>query len=378
MADVWQRIGAIDFTGAPGCGTRLAQSMNICVINPNYYRSSGVTVAIRRIHEAVQPHGVRNSFISCGYGDEEEDVSWISPDRLRRLNLMSAHPLVFWRSVRQLKRLLDQWNIDMIHVHHRRLSMVLSALQPLLRRPVLYSGNLTYGFSAPFWLMSPRRAIAVTPSVRDNILSTTRTRDVEILGNPTPFPDQCPGIDLAQVSRRAVCVARLVPVKGHQTLIEAWGLLRDRGVDAELVLIGEGPLRETLEQQCKALGLGDRVVFRGYVADVAGEYARSLFAVLVSSIEGQGIVTIEAAAAGRASLLTDVDGSRDCLPQERRLPNGLPYGDAGALAEALAVWFADPAAVAEEGRRFFEFHRAVNSSQVLGLKYTEIYKRRPS
>ncbi len=196
--------------------------MNICVINPNYYRSSGVTMAIRRIHEAVQPHGIENSFISCSYGDEEEDVSWIAPDRLKHLSLMSGHPLVFWRSVRQLKHLLDAWNVDLIHVHHRRLSMLLSALRPLLRRPVLYSGNLTYGFSVPFWLVSPRRAIAVTPSVRDNILSTTRTRDVEILGNPTPFPDPCPVIDLAAVSRRAVCVARLVPVKGHETLLEDW------------------------------------------------------------------------------------------------------------------------------------------------------------
>lgn len=349
--------------------------MNICVINPNYYRSSGVTMAIRRIHEAVQPYGIENHFISCRYGDEEEDVSWMAPERLEHLALMSGRPRVFWHSVKRLKRLLDAWDIDLIHVHHRRLSMVLTALQPLLRRPVLYSGNLTYGFSTPFWLLSPRRAIAVTHSVRDNILATTRTRDIEILGNPTPFPPQCPAIDPNTVRRRAVCVARFVPVKGHATLIEAWALLRDRGIDAELVLVGEGPLRQDLEQKSQALGLGDRVVFRGYVSDVRNEYAQSLFAILVSSIEGQGIVTIEAAAAGRASLLTDVDGSRDCLPTQRRLPNALPYGDAGALAEALAIWFADPAAVAREGHAFFDFHQGLNSSKVLGRQYAVAYER---
>jgi glycosyltransferase involved in cell wall biosynthesis len=349
--------------------------MNICVINPNYYRSSGVTMAIRRIHEAVQPCGIENHFVSCQYGDEEEDLSWIPPGRIEHLGLMSAHPGVFWRSVMRLKRLLDAHSIDLIHVHHRRLSMVLTVLRPLLRRPVLYSGNLTYGFSPAFWLFSPRRAIAVTRSVKDNIVATTRTRDVVVLGNPTPFPERRPAIDLAAVRRRAVCVARFVPVKGHDTLIDAWALLRDRGIDAELVLVGEGPLRPALEEKCRKLGIADRVVFRGYVADVRSEYAQALFAILVSSIEGQGIVTIEAAAAGRPSLLTDVDGSRDCLPPGRTLPNGLPYGDAVALSDALARWFADPQAVAEEGRTFFAFHQQLNSSKVLGLGYAAAYRR---
>ncbi|HEY2254875.1 MAG TPA: glycosyltransferase family 4 protein [Variovorax sp.] len=349
--------------------------MRICVINPNYYRSSGVTMAIRRIHEAVSPYGMDAYFVNCRYGSEEEELSWIPPHRMEHLPLMSLNPLAFMRSIMRLRRLLDRWDIQLIHVHHRRLSILLTALEPLLRRPILYSGNLTSPFSLTFWLLSPRHAIAVTNSVRDNLMATTRTRNVEILGNPTPFPDTCPSMDVAKVRRRAVCVARLVPVKGHQTLIDAWALLRDRGVANELVLVGEGPLRESLEARSQALGLADLITFRGFVSDVRSDYEQALFAILASSIEGQGIVTIEAAAAGRASLLTDVDGSRDCLPPNRALPNGLPYGKAEALADALQFWFANPEAVAEEGRTFFDFHQALNSSKVLGEKYAAAYQR---
>ncbi|RYF45437.1 MAG: glycosyltransferase [Comamonadaceae bacterium] len=340
----------------------------------SFFRSSGVTVAIRRIHEAVQPYGVENYFVNCGYGgDGEDDLTWQPPGRIENLPLMSGRPATVWRALTQLKRLLDAWNIDVIHVHHRRLSMLLTLFSPYLGRTLLYSGNLTYKFSLPFWLLSPARAVAVTQSVKENILSTTRTRDVTVLGNPTPFPDR--SVDaVKRPQRRAVCVARFAPVKGHATLIEAWKTLRDRGVDAELVLIGEGPLRQALEDQCRALGLSDRVAFRGYTADVRSEYEAALFAVLVSAIEGQGIVTIEAAAAGRASLLTDVDGSRDCLPPDRQLPNAVPFGDPARLADALFSWFADADAVVEEGKRFRAFHQKINSSQVLGRRYADVYQ----
>lgn len=352
-----------------------AAAMRICIINPNFYRSSGVTVAIRRIDEAVAPYGIQNHFIDCQYGSEAEDLGWIPPERLAHLPLMSLDPRSLVGGLRRLRELLDRWGIELIHVHHRRLLILLTLARWMHGRPILFSGNLTTPFSLAFWLFGPRRAIAVTESVRDNLFATTRTRDVTVLGNPTPFPAACPPVDVASVRQRAVCVARLVPVKGHETLIEAWAMLRDRGLERELVLVGEGPLLADLQARCRALRIEHLIDFRGFRADVQAEYARALFAILVSSVEGQGIVTIEAAACGRASLLTDVDGSRDCLPPDRSLPNGLPFGDARALADALQAWFEAPDAVAAEGRRFFDFHRGLNSSQVLGARYVDAYRR---
>jgi glycosyltransferase involved in cell wall biosynthesis len=58
-----------------------------------------------------------------------------------------------------------------------------------------------------------------------------------------------------------LCPARLVEVKGHRFLLEAWRILRDRGVDAVLKLAGQGELRLQLETFTWALGLGDQVRF---------------------------------------------------------------------------------------------------------------------
>jgi hypothetical protein len=72
--------------------------------------------------------------------------------------------------------------------------------------------------------------------------------------------------------------------------------------------------------------------------------------------------------------LTDVDGSRDCLPRERKLPNGIPFGDSAALASALKAWLVDPETVGAEGQVFFEFLRRTNSAEAVGRLYAGAYR----
>ena len=134
-------------------------------------------------------------------------------------------------------------------------------------------------------------------------------------------------INKNEVCNGAICIARLEKVKGHHNLIKAWSILKARGLNYTLTLVGEGSLHAELHDLIVNLGLENQIYFKGYTSDVELEIKKNMFAILVSEVEGQGIVTIESASVGRASILTDVDGSRDCLPPNRILPNGLPYGD---------------------------------------------------
>lgn len=349
--------------------------MKVCVINPNYYRSSGVTIAIRRIFEEVSKLGVEQHFINCCYGNEEEDKDWIPQERYCEFKLMSSNPAKLIYEILLFIKWLKKNDIHVIHVHHRRLASILLPLQLARVSTVLYTGQLTYQFTLCFWLASPKFVAAISQSVMKNVQATTRAKYIEVIGNPSEFPIQCPKIEIDRVKNRAICIARLEPVKGHEYLIDAWRILKNRGFEYELILVGEGSLRQQLEQKAVALDLSNNIHFRGYKKNVMKEMESCLFAILVSEIEGQGIVTLEAAACGRASLLTNVDGSRDCLPPQRYLPNGLPYGDSTALADALELWFANPIKVATEGRVFFDFHKALNSKQIIGNKYYLFYKK---
>jgi glycosyltransferase involved in cell wall biosynthesis len=194
------------------------------------------------------------------------------------------------------------------------------------------------------------------------------------IGNPAEFPEAAPLIELKSVKSKAVCIARLEAVKGHVHLLAAWKRLRDRGHSYELDIVGEGSLRESLESQVRRDGTQGQIHFRGYTDNVAKFLDNSLFAILASKVEGQGIVTLEAAARGRASLLTAVPGSVDLLPPDRHLTNGIEFGDVDALASALEEWFANPETTANEGRCFFDFLRASSNPKQIALKYRAVYQ----
>jgi glycosyltransferase involved in cell wall biosynthesis len=148
-------------------------------------------------------------------------------------------------------------------------------------------------------------------------------------------------------------VARLEPEKGHRTLLEAWPRVLERVPAARLLVIGEGSLREALEDQARELGLlgeeceGDRcvgtrgarpgakVVFTGRRDDVPAVTAALDVAVLPSYREAQGLVILEAMALSRPVVATNVGGIPEMIEHER---TGLlvPPRDAPAMADAIS------------------------------------------
>ena len=349
--------------------------INVCVVNPNFYRSSGVTVLIRRLFENLPKDRVRQYCVDCQYGSEPSDTSWLPADQLASFDLMASNPVTLLKACLSFSRWLEKHDIRVVHVHHRRLAAILQWLSCIRSFEVIYTGNLTYPYQFWFWASSPKIAVGITQSVIDNLKETTRAKQLEFISNPTNFPRACPQIDLARAGSAAICIARFDPVKNHAQLIEAWKIMFDRGHRHRLVLIGEGVLREALELQATALGLAELIEFRGFQSDVVPHIEDALFAVLTSRLEGQGIVTIEAAAQGRASLVTNVDGSRDMVPSRHGLPNLVALDDVPALAAALEAWFADPEATVAEGRLFFDSLRTASSSAVVAERYTALYEQ---
>jgi len=348
--------------------------INVCVVNPNFYRSSGVSTAIRRIYETLPRHAVQQYFVDCRHGNVEEDTSWIPGDALFCFRLMALNPFILLPAGRQFLRWVRQYDVRIVHVHHRRLAMLLEVLRRFGRFRVIYTGNLTYAFQFLFWLMSPQVGTAISPSVAENMRRTLRTRQIHLISHACEFPAQCPTFDLPVVQGTAICIARLEPVKAHERLLEAWALLRERGHEYRLLLVGEGSLRSQLQRQAERLGIARLVEFRGFHKNVNAHLDEALFAVLPSAVEGQPIVVIEAAARGRATLVTDVDGSRDCVPQGGALPNRIAFGDVRRLADALQAWFGRPSEVMEEGRRSFHFLRASSASEIVGGRYRDLYE----
>lgn len=138
-----------------------------------------------------------------------------------------------------------------------------------------------------------------------------------------------------------ITVCRLVPAKGLDVLLKACARVKEKGHPFVLHIIGDGPIREELENMAKSLGLYDDIIFYGYM--LHPEEFMPFFDVFVlpSRAEAFGSVFAEAALCQLALVGTDVGGVSE---QIKHGVNGLlvkPEDDA-ALAEALETVIIDP------------------------------------
>src|SRR6185503_13936130 len=120
--------------------------------------------------------------------------------------------------------------------------------------------------------------------------------------------------------------------KGFEYLVQAM-----EKVDGRLLIIGDGPLRESLMQQAKARGILDRVVFLGEISDISPYYhAADVFALAsVARSEAFGIVQLEAMACGKPVVNTNLDSGVPFVSLHGETGLTVPPQDPDALAFAL-------------------------------------------
>ena len=134
-------------------------------------------------------------------------------------------------------------------------------------------------------------------------------------------------------------VVRLAPGKGLDDLLRAFALART-AVDAKLLLVGDGPLRQDLESLAEALGIGDDVIFAGYQESPRQFFgAMDLFALAVH--EGTGsLALMEAMAHGLPAVITFAGPEEAVVPGVTGL--GAPPAAPELLADVLARLIHDP------------------------------------
>lgn len=144
----------------------------------------------------------------------------------------------------------------------------------------------------------------------------------------------------------AVCVARLSALKGHDTLLAAWGAVAASVPDATLVLVGDGPLRPRLEAAAPA-----SVRFAGAAtADGVATWLRACDVAVQPSMTEAGVslAALEAMAGGRSVVATDVGDHRGLI-DAAGCGAVVPAGDTGSLAAALELRLVDGDLAAREG-----------------------------
>jgi glycosyltransferase involved in cell wall biosynthesis len=280
----------------------------------------------------------------------------------------------------RLARLIRKLRPDVVHTHTAKAGAVgrTAALLAGTRRPVVvhtFHGHVLRGYFGAGGTLLFRaietilarvsdRLIAVSPEVRDELVALhVASRDkfsVVRLGIELEPRVSFDG-DPSEVRRRhgipegkfvVGWFGRMTAVKRTDDLLTMLAGARERGVDALLLLVGDGDDRERLEQRAHDLGLARSCLFLGYQEDVAPWYAICDTVVLTSASEGTPVTIIEALAAGRPVVATKVGGVPDVVDEGETGFLVRPH-DTHALAERLEILAGDPVrrrAMGELGR----------------------------
>jgi glycosyltransferase involved in cell wall biosynthesis len=148
---------------------------------------------------------------------------------------------------------------------------------------------------------------------------------------------------------RLLCVGRLIPIKGHETLLRAFAAARLSVPMLGLDIAGDGELRASLEALARELDLEGAVRFLGRVSSVASAYEQAAVVVVPSFGEGFGMVALEAAERGRAVIASAVGGLPEIV-DDGRTGILVPPGDATTLGAAIVQLVGDSERVAAMGR----------------------------
>ena len=167
-------------------------------------------------------------------------------------------------------------------------------------------------------------------------------------------------------------VGRLMEQKGMAYLLKAFARLARRGGDMKLVIVGDGELRHDLERLAQHLQVGDRVVFTGIRRDIP-DFMRlfDVFA-LPSLWEGQPLTVVEAMAAGKPIVATDVGGNAEIL-KHGEFGVLVPSGDENALAGAIGALLSDAARARELGRKAASHAALELTSASMVRKYEDVF-----
>ena len=159
-------------------------------------------------------------------------------------------------------------------------------------------------------------------------------------------------LGLGAGAKVAGMIARLTEQKGHRFLFEA--MTTPALADLQLIVVGDGDLRESLKSEADRLGIASRVHFLGARRDLGNLLAAMDVFVMPSLWEGLPLSLILAMGAAMPTVATAVAGIPEIVVH-RETGWLVPAGDAPALATALAEVFADSARAARVGRAAREF-----------------------
>jgi glycosyltransferase involved in cell wall biosynthesis len=335
----------------------------------------GPAIHVANLTAGLEPRGYHTTLVAGSLARGEDSMAFVA-DRLG-IDVVAVpelqrevSPFHDARSVRRLTSIIRDVRPHILHTHTAKAGAIARAAALVsgdARPPIVvhtFHGHVLKGYFDPARTAVFREVeralarssdvlVAVSPEVRDELVDAGVAPPEkfavirlgipleERLGDSTATLDYRRLYGISDDAFVVGWVGRMTGVKDTDAVLEIVRAARRLGVDAILVMVGDGPDRDRLEGRAHELGIARSTYFVGYQPEVAGYY-RLFDAFLLPSVnEGTPVSAIEALASGTPVVATRVGGVPDVV---RDGADGLLFepGDVEAAASRLAGLASDP------------------------------------
>lgn len=336
----------------------------------------GPALHVAYLSAGLRTRGYGTTLVAGSLARGEESMAFVAQDLgvpVIRLNALKRDisPLRDAMSVIRLANLIRVQRPHILHTHTAKAGAIgrLAALLAGDARPPIivhtYHGHVLRGYFDPLRAAAFRQIerwlgrvstvlIAVSPQVRDDLvrLGVAPPHKFAVVRLGIRLDQRIPSESNGRAETRRLMgipderfivgwIGRMTGIKRTDDVLLALRKLRERGVDASLCMVGDGPERDHVERKARELGIVRHTLFLGYQEDVAQYFAAFDAMVLPSANEGTPVTAIEALAAGRPVVATRVGGVPDVV---RDGEDGflVEPADVDALADRLTTLAHDP------------------------------------
>ena len=252
------------------------------------------------------------------------------------LDIDSKNPVTVLKLLFSIHQIIKQKGITIVHTHHRMAAFYIRLLKLVHPKLIhVYTAHNVFEDKLPLYgfALKNAKSVAVGEAVNKNLKEDVGITDSRVIYNGVVLKETDDQVDeiISYGGIKLGCIARLSEQKGLTYLLDAMSLLTIK--DIRLFIVGEGELREELENKVKELNLQDSVIFLGYRKDIVECINSFDFCVLPSVFEGFGLVAIEAFMNSKTLVATDIPGLNEVVTNK----NGVlvPAKDPAALASAI-------------------------------------------
>ncbi len=169
-------------------------------------------------------------------------------------------------------------------------------------------------------------------------------------------------------------IGRLSPEKGHKYLLEAFSRAIKDYPDLQLIIVGDGELRNELEGLTSSLGVKENVTFTGFQKDVTKYYNSIDIYVSPSLLEHFPLTILEAMGFGKAIVATNVGGTPDLIKKEGFTGLLINPGSSDAIYKAILTYILQPSLRKTYGGNSMQFVKENYSLEKMVDSYKKVYE----